>query len=213
MREENIKNEDFVNMIRLGRGIDIASELVIRTSKASYALPMNDVEDFGDSNAIPSSIETINSSLYELITQNEKKVFISTRYYNNDYSRYVKMLAFENFVSDKVMPKALYNAPDIGAGISLGYSFPRYVIAKAMADRALDDRALSKLARKLDVAPSTLYRTEGEPSKRLADKINNLAKHDRFYSYTKYLYDYMKNFDDNGYDDYGFARLADSSQY
>lgn len=205
----NIKNEDFINKLRLGRGIDIVSELIVRTAKSTYAMAMDSVDDFGDSNALPQSLKTIDSSLYDLITKNEKKVFISTRYYNNDYSRYIKMLTFEDFTPDKVMPKVLHDAPDLGAAVMFGFSFERYVVAKAMADRALDDRALSKLARKLDVAPSTLYRTEGEPSKNLKAKIDNLAKRDKFYRYTKQLYDFMKNFDDKGYDDYGYARLAD----
>lgn len=205
----NIKNEDFINKLRLGRGIDIVAELIVRTPKSTYATPFDSVDDFGESNAMPQSLQTINSSLYDLIAQNEKKVFISTRYYNNDYSRYVKMLTFENFTSDKVMTKVLYDAPDLGAAVMFGFSFERYVVAKSMANRAYNDNALSELAKKLKVAPSTLYRTQEEPSKNLKNKIDDLAKRDKFYRYTKELYDFMKNFDDKGYDDYGYARLAD----
>lgn len=206
----NISNEDFINVIRLGRGINISAELIVGYHDKTIAVPMEqDLGMYGDSNNMPQSIKVLDNNLLDMITQNESKVFISTRYFNHDYIRYVRALTYEDFEPGKAMRKALYNAPDIGAAVSMGWSFERYIIAKAFADRDKDDNSISKLARVLDVAASTIYRTEGEPSTFLRKKITGLSNSRGFYGKEKQIYDLMKKFDENGYDDYGYARLTE----
>ena len=205
----NISNEDFINAIRLGRGINISAELIVGYHNKTIAVPMEqDLGMYGDSNGTPQSIKVIDNNLLNMITQNESKVFLATRYFNHDYIRYVRALTYEDFEPGKAMRKALYNAPDIGAAISFGWSYERYIIAKAFADRDKDDNSISKLARVLNVAASTIYRTEREPSTFLKKKIASLGESRGFYGKEKKIYDLMKNFDENGYDDYGYARLA-----
>ena len=213
--KEQVKNKDFVNKLVLNGARKVARELIATTPNASYVWQVNEVQkDLFDRMltkyqgravfaVMPTTSDVIQGFLDKLIAEYQDRVFIEVRYYKDDYSRYVDMLARSKFISSKAMTKALHDGPDIAAGIMLGFSFERYVIAKAMADKApaeylssimYDGSAVSKLAKKLNVAPSTLYRTQGEPSTYLKDKIDNLAKQDEFYSCVKDVYNYMNDF-------------------
>lgn len=213
--KEQVKNEDFVNKLVLNGARTVARELVVTTPNASYVWQVDGMQkDLFDKVlakyqgrgvfvVMPGISDMIKGFSDELIAEYQDRVFIEVRYYKDDYSRYVNMLERSKFISSKAMTGALYDGPDIAAGIMLGFSFERYVIAKAMADKTptnyllsivYDGSAVSKLAEKLNVAPSTLYRTQGEPSNYLKAKIDNLAKQDEFYSCVKDVYNYMKDF-------------------
>lgn len=208
--KEQVKNEDFLSKLAFDSVRKVGRELVATTPNASYVWQVDKVQkDLFDREltkhqsrpvfmVMPTTSDVIQCFLDKLIAEYHDRVFIEVRYYKDDYSRYVDMLAKGRFVSSKAMTKALYDGPDIAAGIMLGFSFERYVVAKAMAEYLLsityDGSAVSKLAKKLNVAPSTLYRTQGEPSTYLKAKIDNLAKQDEFYSCVKDVYNYMKDF-------------------
>lgn len=211
-----MRNKDFVNKLTLDEVRKVARELVVTTPNGSYVWNIDEVAKdlfYKTINkcqgkpvfvVMPGVSDVIKSFSDALISEYQDRVFIEVRYYKDDYSKYIDMLAKGRFVSSEAMRKALYDGPDIAAGIMLGFSFERYVIAKAMTNKTLvsklsasvvyDGGAVSRLAKKLNVSPLVLYRTQGEPSNYLKNKIDNLANQDEFYSCVKDVYNYMKDF-------------------